>query len=217
MGIPDKLKFDARTPIWLINVPEECTAIFDGMSHYAARSKEKPAQVMFFAEDKAGLEAKFESITGKMQDDAMFWIAYPKQSGDKQSDLIRNAGWQLVFDTGYRVVASALIDSNWTAVRIRKFDHKANYKSNVPMAERCTPGIDYVNRTAQLPADAMSLVSEHSGMQAFFNSLSFTHKREYIEAIEDAKKPETRRRRIEKMVEMLEKMQEQKELKRKKL
>ncbi len=43
--------------------------------------------------------------------------------------------------------------------------------------------------------------------------MSFSHKREYIEAIVDAKKPETRTRRIEKMVEALLKMQQEKELK----
>lgn len=36
-----------------------------------------------------------------------------------------------------------------------------------------------------------------------WQELSFTHQREHVEAIEDAKKPETRARRIEKAVKMI--------------
>ena len=36
-----------------------------------------------------------------------------------------------------------------------------------------------------------------------WQSLAFTHKREHVEAIEGAKKPETRTRRIAKSVEMI--------------
>jgi hypothetical protein len=211
-----KLKLNADKPIWLIDVPEECLHFFNEVSVYNSMAKGNPSQIVFFAEDKAGLDANFERITKKMQEDAVFWVAYPKQSGNRQSDLIRNDGWQIVFDTGYRVVSSALIDENWSAVRIRKFDDKANYKSNTPMAERKTPGIDYVNRTVQLPNDAMIALSQYADLEAFFNSMSFSHKREYVEAIEEAKKPETRQRRIEKMAEMLLVMQQQKELKKNK-
>ncbi|HEX9660339.1 MAG TPA: YdeI/OmpD-associated family protein [Rhodothermales bacterium] len=38
-----------------------------------------------------------------------------------------------------------------------------------------------------------------------FSTLSFTHQREYIEWIEDAKKAETRERRKARMIEMLNK------------
>lgn len=214
MDMLAKLKLSITEPIWLIDVPGECMQVFDAAIVYNSRGEVGPSQIVFFTEDKAGLDAKFVSITKKMKDDALFWIAYPKQSGNRQSDLIRNAGWQIVFDTGYRVVSSALIDNNWSAVRIRKFDKTADYKSNTPMTERNTPGIDYVRRTASLPQDVVKVLSEYAGLETFFNSLSFTHKREYIEAIEDAKKPETRQRRISKMVELLLKMQQQKELKK---
>jgi uncharacterized protein YdeI (YjbR/CyaY-like superfamily) len=40
-------------------------------------------------------------------------------------------------------------------------------------------------------------------MAAFFNSMAFSHKKEHVIAILDAKKEDTRRRRIEKMVELL--------------
>jgi uncharacterized protein YdeI (YjbR/CyaY-like superfamily) len=39
--------------------------------------------------------------------------------------------------------------------------------------------------------------------RAFFDSLSYSHRREYVQWIEEAKKKETRDRRIAKAVEML--------------
>jgi uncharacterized protein YdeI (YjbR/CyaY-like superfamily) len=46
--------------------------------------------------------------------------------------------------------------------------------------------------------------------------MSFTHKKEYVEAIVEAKKPETRQRRIEKMVEAVSQLKARKEAKQKK-
>lgn len=56
-------------------------------------------------------------------------------------------------------------------------------------------------RTFKLPADlAAALGSEE---RAFFDSLAFTHRREYVEWIEGAKREQTRQSRIAKAAEML--------------
>lgn len=41
------------------------------------------------------------------------------------------------------------------------------------------------------------------GLKAFFYNLAFSHKKEYAAAAEEAKKPETRMRRIQQMTEMI--------------
>lgn len=53
------------------------------------------------------------------------------------------------------------------------------------------------------PADLLKAMRRVKGAKAAWDSLSFTHKREHVEAIDGAKKPETRERRIAKAVEML--------------
>jgi hypothetical protein len=40
-------------------------------------------------------------------------------------------------------------------------------------------------------------------VQAVFDKLSYSHRREYVHWVEEAKKPETRARRIDKTIEML--------------
>lgn len=216
MSLAGKLKLKTELPLYSYAAPAEAGSLFADLElKNAARAKGPFAQVVFFAGNKKDIDALFDKITASLAPDAVFWIAYPKQSGNMKSDLIRNEGWDTVFRSDYQIVSSASIDDNWTAVRIRRKDPNAKYKSDVPMEERVTEGVDYVKRTVQLPKDAVAAMKGHKGLEAFFNSMSFSHKREYAEAIAEAKKPETRARRIEKMIEMVQKIKEQKEQKKK--
>jgi uncharacterized protein YdeI (YjbR/CyaY-like superfamily) len=60
---------------------------------------------------------------------------------------------------------------------------------------------DDEERTVEVPDDLR--VALDVDLLGFFDSLSFTHRREYVEWIEEAKRDETRRRRVEKAVELL--------------
>ena len=64
-----------------------------------------------------------------------------------------------------------------------------------------------------LPPDAVKAMKPYKGLEEFFYSMSFSHTREYIEAIVDAKKPETRKRRIEGMISKVLALKEAKEAK----
>lgn len=57
-------------------------------------------------------------------------------------------------------------------------------------------------RTLDVPED-LAAVMKKEGLLSFFESLSYTHRKEYCRWITEAKKPETRTRRLEKAVEML--------------
>ncbi|MEU4393291.1 YdeI/OmpD-associated family protein [Kribbella sp. NPDC023855] len=61
---------------------------------------------------------------------------------------------------------------------------------------------DTAARTVEVPADLAEAL-EAAGVKDAFDALSFSHRREHVQAIEDAKKPETRARRIAKAVEMV--------------
>ena len=61
---------------------------------------------------------------------------------------------------------------------------------------------DSEERTVEVPADLRSALDE-AGASTAFATLSYSHQREYVEWIEDAKRAETRARRITKTVEQL--------------
>jgi len=58
---------------------------------------------------------------------------------------------------------------------------------------------DREERTVELPADLRRALSPEAGK--VFDGLSYSHRKEYVDWIEQAKRPETRAKRIEKTVE----------------
>jgi hypothetical protein len=64
---------------------------------------------------------------------------------------------------------------------------------------------DTESRVIEIPEDLMKELKKDKEAQAFFDKLSYTHQKEYVNWITEAKKEETRRSRITKTVEMLKK------------
>ena len=62
--------------------------------------------------------------------------------------------------------------------------------------------LDVEPRVVKLPADLIKALKAAS-VWAGWQELSFTHRREHVEAIEAAKKPDTRLRRIDRAVQMV--------------
>jgi hypothetical protein len=63
--------------------------------------------------------------------------------------------------------------------------------------------LDTDARVVETPEDLARALKAVPGGLERWQALSFTHRREHVEAIEDARKPETRVRRIEKAVQMI--------------
>ncbi|HEY6073722.1 MAG TPA: YdeI/OmpD-associated family protein [Anaerolineales bacterium] len=62
---------------------------------------------------------------------------------------------------------------------------------------------DTEERVVEVPAELQQALKKEKTAQSYFDSLSYTHKREFVNYILEAKKDETRARRVEKVVEML--------------
>jgi uncharacterized protein YdeI (YjbR/CyaY-like superfamily) len=56
--------------------------------------------------------------------------------------------------------------------------------------------LDAEPRTVGLPGDLRAALERDPAAHAAFDEFSFTHRREYVEWVEEAKRPETRTRRI---------------------
>ncbi|TDD60454.1 DUF1905 domain-containing protein [Kribbella antibiotica] len=61
---------------------------------------------------------------------------------------------------------------------------------------------DTAERTVDVPDDFAQALAD-ANLRQTFDALAFSHRREHVNAILDAKKPETRARRITKALEML--------------
>jgi len=60
-------------------------------------------------------------------------------------------------------------------------------------------------RVVEIPADLLKELKKDKEAKAFFDKLSYTHQKEYVAWINEAKKEETRQNRIVKTIEMLKK------------
>ena len=60
-------------------------------------------------------------------------------------------------------------------------------------------------RLIEIPKDLMKELKKDKEAKIFFDKLSYTHQKEYVRWVEEAKKEETRQNRIVKTIEMLKK------------
>lgn len=68
---------------------------------------------------------------------------------------------------------------------------------------RITVEPDTEPRVVEIPAELKKAFRTESEAKAFFNRLSYTHQREYVMWINEAKREDTRQRRVVKAIEML--------------
>jgi antitoxin component of MazEF toxin-antitoxin module len=62
---------------------------------------------------------------------------------------------------------------------------------------------DEAPRQVEVPEDLAEALARNDAARAAFDGLSFSHRREYVEAIKEAKRPETRARRVERTIQAL--------------
>ena len=68
---------------------------------------------------------------------------------------------------------------------------------------KVTVEADTEPRIIEVPKDLMKELKKDKDAKAFFDKLAYTHQKEYVKWIEEAKKDETRQARIVKTIEML--------------
>lgn len=84
-----------------------------------------------------------------------------------------------------------------------KKDIREALKKNIGDRVNVSIQEDTEERVVEIPDDVSKVLEKNKAINENFSKLSYTHKKEYINWINEAKKEETRKSRIEKMVLML--------------
>ncbi len=156
---------------------------------------------LVFAVNQRQLSDILKDVIPALRDEAKFWIAYPKSTSKIASDLSRDKNWDFVSDYGFEAVRLIALDNVWSAGRFKKPETEkktANFCSTNP-----APGVDYTNTTVTVPDELQQLFNKNKKAAVFFESLAFTHRREYVEWIIGAKRDDTRQRRLSTTMEKL--------------
>jgi len=76
--------------------------------------------VVFFAADKAALQAKLPALLPKLAPAGILWVAYPKLASALAADLNRDVIRAWAPSLGLDTVSQIAIDEDWSALRLKR-------------------------------------------------------------------------------------------------
>lgn len=75
--------------------------------------------VLQFVHHKADVDTQALESTLAAREGGVVWMAYPKRSKAIQTDINRDAGWDVLWQAGWVGIAIIAIDDAWAALRFR--------------------------------------------------------------------------------------------------
>lgn len=75
--------------------------------------------VLQFVRDKAEIDAYALDCLKLVPEHGVVWMVYPKRSQKIQTDINRDAGWDVLWQAGWSAISIVSIDEAWTALRFR--------------------------------------------------------------------------------------------------
>ena len=166
--------------------------------------------VLLFVVTRKALKEQWPKALNALKADGALWISHPKKGSGIDSDLTAMGGdWEVSADSPWQPVARIAVDEAWSAVCFKQRPGLAQAREQrqeelIRDADG-TVCIDRKNRIITPPADLKKLLDGSAKARALFDTLSFTHRREYVGWIIEAKRAETRAARLTKAVEMMSK------------
>jgi len=83
--------------------------------------------IQVFVTTKTELERLYPSLRAALKPRSMLWISFPKGSSGVQTDLTRDAGWEMVTDLIWINLVS--INDTWSAFSLRPYKPGEPHKS----------------------------------------------------------------------------------------
>ncbi|HTQ27357.1 MAG TPA: YdeI/OmpD-associated family protein [Puia sp.] len=208
LSIAQKLRINEGMTLLPVNAPDDFEK---HLGKLPAKTKIIPKstdydQIHWFVKNRAEMEKQVEKIIKMLKPGTLCWIYYPKGSSGIQTDLTRDKGWEsLLKHSELQWVNLISFDDTWSSFAMR-LKAEADEKKETKSRER--PIFDYVDpvaKTVRLPDDLAKALKKSKTALSFFDSLSFTNKKEYVEWIVTAKREETRLERVLGTIGRLEK------------
>ena len=203
-----KLKIKENFTLLTINAPADFKKNIGELPKGAKISADSKNynQVHWFVMNKAQMDKELSKVLKLIKGEVTLWIYYPKGTSKLQTDLTRDKGWDdLLKHDELGWISLISFDDTWSTFGSR-LKTEADKKREQKPKER--PIFDYVDpktKSVRLPDDLAIALKKNKNQEDFFNTLSFTNKKEYIEWIITAKREETRTERIKGTMERLAK------------
>lgn len=152
------------------------------------------------------MENQMSKVMKLVKPGIIVWVYYPKGTSKLQTDLNRDKGWDCLLAEGDKLTWINLIsfDDTWSVFGFRGKTEADKKKEAKPKPEReVFKWVNPQTKEVKVPDDLAAALKKNKKAYEFFNTLSFTNKKEYIEWIVTAKQEATRTDRIDGTIERL--------------
>ena len=208
--IAQKLKIQPGYTLLTINEPSGFQKGLNGLPKgvKVIESGKDYNQVHWFVLNRAQMENQMSKVMKLVKPGVTVWVYYPKGTSKLQTDLNRDKGWDCLLAEGDKLTWISLIsfDDTWSVFGFRAKTDADRKKEAKPKEEReIFKWVNPQTKEVKLPDDLAISLKKNKKASDFFNTLSFTNKKEYIEWIVTAKREETRNERLTGTIERLNK------------
>ena len=194
---------------WLFyNAPENYLAALDPLPDDVSLSINADGSfdgIQVFVINSYDLTGCLEIINPLLKPDTILWISYPKKSSGIKSDLEMMGSWDEPAKYGLGVVASASVNETWTALRLKPVGQSkvSEFRNEEIKKNEYAAYIDVENKQITLPADIKWVLEQVPDALSFYQSLSYSNRKEYVVWILSAKQETTKAERLVKLVDKL--------------
>jgi len=203
-----KLQVKPGFKVKIVDAPENAAAIFGDIPADVMLQYQDTADfdsLITFSTSKVQLNEQIKHNIGHIDAKTIYWVFYPKKTSKIASDLELMKSWEELSSFGLTPCASAAVNETWTALRLKFISEvkPSGMRNDHIKTNEFGEYIDPVNKIVKLPDDLHTLLANHHEAYTYFNSLAYSHKKEYVLWILTAKQEKTRSSRLEKTIEML--------------
>jgi hypothetical protein len=205
-SIAQKLKIKEDYAILTINAPGNFRKSLGDLPDGAKiiTTPKDYRQIHWFVMNRAQMEKEIKKVMALVKEEVICWIYYPKGTSGIQTDLSRDRGWEILLKNDHLQWISLIsFDDTWSAFGMRLKTATDKKKETKPIHRAIFDYIDPEKKTIRLPENFEKELKKNKKQLDFFNALSFTNKKEYVEWIVSAKREETRVTRIKESIERL--------------
>lgn len=218
-----KLQIKPNHRVLLLGAPEGHAASLEPLPEgatIATAARGTFDVVHLFVRQARDLEKSAPKAIAAVKEGGLLWISYPKKTSGVETDLTRDVGWKVVEDAGWGGVAQVAIDDTWSALRFKPEATVARKAGSAAApgamgraaavkaaakkgAATKQAGASSKKAAIVAPADLAEALAKSEAASALWGTMAPSHRKEYVGWIEEAKRAETRARRVEKAIEMM--------------
>lgn len=207
-SIAQKLRIKEGFTLLTINEPSEFQKGLVGLPKgvKVVESGKSYNQVHWFVRNRSQVEKEMSKVMKLVKPEVIVWIYYPKGTSKLQTDLTRDKGWDCLLAEGDKLTWISLIsfDDTWSTFGMRaKTEADKKKEAKAPEVREIFKWVNPKTKEVKLPDDFAAILKKNRKQADYFNTLSFTNKKEYIEWIVTAKREETRNERLKETIERL--------------